>query len=100
MWASVISGIKRVASAERKEKGKNSTGIAMPLSAPYCETACSRLPRKGSRQAGTSILSAVCRALAVQRLPSTGSRMAQSRPIAFWGRRGFWPGKAARRSRP
>ena len=66
----MTSGSSRVASGVRKEKGKSSTGMAMPLRAPNWARLSARLPRKASRQAGTSMFSAVWRALSRQRPPS------------------------------
>ena len=44
VWARVISGINRPDRAVSTENGKNSSGSAIPLSAPYCAIAAVRLP--------------------------------------------------------
>ena len=57
--ASEISGISRVDSAERKDDGKNKSGIAIPLSIPNSESARSREFENLARQFGTSRFSMV-----------------------------------------
>ena len=75
-----------------QQEGKVSRGRAIPFRLPYWATAALRPPassRQTVRQAGTSMFSAVCRALARHRPPSTGHRISQSRRAGSAGRRAF-----------
>ena len=92
MWAWVISGISSTERLPSSPKGKVSRGRAIPFRLPYWATAALRPPassRQTVRQAGTSMFSAVCRALARHRPPSTGHRISQSRRAGSAGRRAF-----------
>ena len=60
--ASVISGTSRVDIAERKEDGKNSSGMAIPFRAPKADSESVLECVKSVIALGTSIFSAVCSA--------------------------------------
>ena len=79
----------------RKEKGKNSTAIAIPFRAPNCSRASSRLPVKTARHPGTMTFSRVRRVLPTYRVAATGAPMLQRRrstPLAgtFFPLPGTW----------
>ena len=95
--ARVISGISRVLSVARNENGKNTTGMAMPRSAPYCARPTSRLAAATARQEGTITFSTVRRKLVRYWLAAMG---ASPCTMAHGGMCGFCGGPSVRLALP